>query len=175
LASNPRSNTTEQKYRRQIEWRRNKVKDLVIRGYSQYEVANILHISQPTISRDINNIYHHRKKSPQNSINESSFELRSMLAGLVELVKKSWSIIDSPKAEQKEKIKAMSLVLQCYNKRLELLNFENQFNEYEQYFDSVNKAEKEINRRENALKAYLEGRKLTQQEIDFETDPNAIF
>ena len=148
---------------------------MVIRGYSQYEVANILHISQPTISRDINNIYHHRKKSPQNSINESSFELRSMLAGLVELVKKSWSIIDSPKAEQKEKIKAMSLVLQCYNKRLELLNFENQFNEYEQYFDSVNKAEKEINRRENALKAYLEGRKLTQQEIDFETDPNAIF
>jgi predicted transcriptional regulator len=175
LASNPRANATEQKYQKQIEWRRSKVKDLVIRGYSQYEIASILHISQPTISRDINSIYQHKKKSPHNSFNESSFELRNMLAGLVELVKKSWSIIDSPKAEQKEKIKAMSLILQCYNKRLELLNFENQFNEYEQYFDSVSKAEKEINRKEKALQAYLEGRKLTQQEIDFETAPSKIF
>jgi DNA-binding NarL/FixJ family response regulator len=62
VASNPRANLSEQKYQKQIEWRRNKVKDLVIRGHSQYEISNILHISQPTISRDMNNIYQHSKK-----------------------------------------------------------------------------------------------------------------
>jgi hypothetical protein len=103
------------------------------------------------------------------------FEFRNTLAGLTELVKKSWTIVDNSKAEQKERIKAMSLILQCYSKRLELLNFENQFNEYKEYFDSVKKAEKEINRREKALQAYLEGRKLTQREINFATNPNALF
>jgi predicted transcriptional regulator len=29
------------------------VRELLIRGYSQYEICNTLHMSQPTISRDI--------------------------------------------------------------------------------------------------------------------------
>ncbi len=51
---NPRAEITHKKYRKQIDWRRNKVRELLIRGYSQYEISNTLHISQPTISRDIN-------------------------------------------------------------------------------------------------------------------------
>lgn len=175
MAINPRANLSEQKYQMRIEWRRNKVKELVIRGHSQYEISNILHISQPTISRDMNKIYQHSKKRQRNSFDELYFEFRNTLAGLTELVKKSWTIVDDSKTEQKERIKAMSLILQCYNKRLELLNFENQFEEYKEYFDSVKKAEKDINRREKALQAYLEGRKLTQREINFTTDPNAVF
>jgi DNA-binding NarL/FixJ family response regulator len=50
---NPRVEITYTKYRKQIDWRRNKVRELLIRGYSQYEISNTLHISQPTISRDI--------------------------------------------------------------------------------------------------------------------------
>ena len=41
------------------------------------------------------------------------------------------------------------------------------------HIDSIKKAGKEINRREKALQAYLEGRKLTQDEIDRATDPDA--
>jgi predicted transcriptional regulator len=175
VASNRRANLSEHKYQKQIEWRRSKVKDLVIRGHSQYEISNILHISQPTISRDINNIYQHSKKRQRNSVNESYFELKNTLAGLTELVKKSRTIVDESKAGNKEKIKAMSLILQCYNKRIELLNFENQFDKYKEYFDSVKKAEKDINRREKALQANLQARKLTQREINFATDPNAVF
>lgn len=175
MAGNQRANLSEQKYQKQIQWRRNKVKDLVIRGHSQDEISTILHISQPTISRDINNMFQHNKKRQRNSVNELSFELKNTLAGLTELVKKSWTIVDDSKAGKKEKIKAMSFILQCYNKRLELLNFENRFNEHKEYFDSVRKREKEINRREKALQAYLEDKKLTQRQIDFATDPNAVF
>jgi len=35
--------------------------------------------------------------------------------------------------------------------------------------------EKELTRRENALKAFLEGKKLTEDEIYRETDPNRVF
>ena len=50
---NPRAEITHKKYRKQIDWRRNKVRELLIRGYSQYEISNTLHLSQPTVSRDI--------------------------------------------------------------------------------------------------------------------------
>jgi DNA-binding NarL/FixJ family response regulator len=63
---NPRANTTQKKYQKQIEWRRNKVRELLIRGYSQYEISNILHMSQPTISRDVNSIYQDKKKDSKN-------------------------------------------------------------------------------------------------------------
>ena len=48
-----RSGLTLNKYRNQIAWRRNKVKELLVRGYAQYEISNTLDLSQPTISRDI--------------------------------------------------------------------------------------------------------------------------
>lgn len=35
--------------------------------------------------------------------------------------------------------------------------------------------EKDLNKRENTLTVFLEGRKFTQREIDFATDPNAVF
>jgi predicted transcriptional regulator len=38
------------------------VRELLIRGYSQYEISNNLHSSQPTISRDIDFI-----RNPANS------------------------------------------------------------------------------------------------------------
>jgi hypothetical protein len=35
--------------------------------------------------------------------------------------------------------------------------------------------DKELKRKEIALKAFLEGKKLKQREVDFATDPNAVF
>ena len=34
-------------------WRRNKVREMLTRGYSQYEIANRLRINQPMILRDM--------------------------------------------------------------------------------------------------------------------------
>jgi hypothetical protein len=59
---NPRAEITHKKYQKQIDWRRNKVRELLIRGYSQYEISNTLHISQPIISRDIDFIRSQRRE-----------------------------------------------------------------------------------------------------------------
>jgi hypothetical protein len=97
------------------------------------------------------------------------------LAGLTEIIKKSWTIVDDPQVDQKERMKAMSIILQCYDKRLDLLNSEPTVDAVREYIERVKKAEKEISRREKALQVYLEERKLTNEEIDRETDTQAKF
>jgi predicted transcriptional regulator len=121
---NPRYGITLNKYRNQISWRRNKVKELLTRGYAQYEIANLLHISQPTISGDKHYIQKELRKSTANYA-EHLFEIyRNTLLGLDETIEKLWQIIDSPRTDSKERIKAITLLKECYNERLQLIRSE---------------------------------------------------
>ena len=63
---NARAGVSLRKYRNQMAWCRNKVKELLARGYHQDEIANTLHISQPTISRDIHYIQKEIRKNTEN-------------------------------------------------------------------------------------------------------------
>jgi predicted transcriptional regulator len=113
-----RAGVTLSKYRNQMAWRRNKVKELLARGYQQYDIANPLHISQPTISRDIHYIQKETRKSAEN-YDKHRFEVyRNNLFGLDEMIKKLWTIADSPKTDSKEKIKAIVLIGEYYRERV---------------------------------------------------------
>ena len=119
-----RAGVTLSKYRNQMAWRRNKVKELLARGYQQYDIANTLHISQPTISRDIHYIQIEMRKSAEN-YDKHRFEVyRNNLLGLDEMIKKLWTIADSPKTGSKEKIKAIVLIGEYYSERLQLIRDE---------------------------------------------------
>ena len=50
---NPNHSNKLKNNKKQIEWRRNKVRQLLLRGNTQSDISRTLHISQPTISRDI--------------------------------------------------------------------------------------------------------------------------
>jgi transcriptional regulator with PAS, ATPase and Fis domain len=51
---NNSSNRNNNNKKDQIEWRRNKVQELLVKGNSNhYEIASILQVSRPTITRDI--------------------------------------------------------------------------------------------------------------------------
>ena len=92
-------------------------------------------------------------------------------------MKNLWLIIDNPKIGVKEKMKATKLVLYCYNMQFGLLDAEPLI---KKFFDREEKVksdeetlrirEEEIARREQALQADLEARKLTVDE--FYTDPD---
>jgi hypothetical protein len=82
--------------------------------------------------------------------------------------------VDDHKSDQKERMKAISIILQCYDKRLDFLTIEPKVNEIREQAEVVDKAEKEISRREKALQAYLEESKLTNEEIDNKSDPKSI-
>jgi predicted transcriptional regulator len=148
---------------------------MLIRGYSQYEISNTLHISQPTISRHINHVYEDKKKRQKKYGNELVLDVQNTMAGLGELIKKSWTIVDDSKTEHRERMKAISLIMQCYDKRLELLNLEPQVNNLKEYIDNVMKKERELSAKEKVLEAHREGRKLSWHELSFAVDGNAIF
>ena len=121
---NARAGITLRKYRSRMVWRRNKVRELLARGYHQDEIASTLHISQPTISRDIHYIQTELRKSAEN-YDKHRFEVyRNSLLGLDEMIKKLWAIVDSPKTNSKEKIKAIVLIGQYYRERLDLIRHE---------------------------------------------------
>jgi predicted transcriptional regulator len=119
-----RGGVTLSKYRNQMAWRRNKVKELLARGYRQYDIANTLRISQPTISRDIHYIQNEMRKSAEN-YDKHRFEVyRNNLLGLDEIIKKLWTIADSPRTHSKEKIKAIVLIGEYYRERMQLIRNE---------------------------------------------------
>ncbi len=94
-----------------MDWRRNKVRDLFTRGYSQFEISNTLHISQSTISRDINYMHNKTKKKdidPDDLLLEEYEKDRLLLS---ETIKELWKIIDAPKTASKEKTKSINLLL----------------------------------------------------------------
>jgi predicted transcriptional regulator len=48
-----------------VDWRRNKVQQLLVRGYSQWDVAEELRIDQSTVSRDIQYQRHQAQQNLQ--------------------------------------------------------------------------------------------------------------
>ncbi|MGH9964810.1 MAG: hypothetical protein ACRD5E_08290 [Nitrososphaeraceae archaeon] len=173
---NPRVNLTANKYRKQINWRRMKIRELCIRGYSQFEISSTLQISQPSVSRDLQFIrYLAVTRNKKEFGKRLFFEQLNTLDGLGELMKNLWRTIDDPRVQVKERTKAMKLILECYKIRFQLIDSEPFVKDFYQHGEQIKTMEQDISRRERALKAYLEGRKLTQEEIDFSTDPNAVF
>ena len=84
---------------------------MLSRGYSQFEISNMLHISQSTISRDINywqNKINNKDIDPDDQLLD---EYEKIMLTLDETVKELWIIIDSSKTGSKEKAKSISLIL----------------------------------------------------------------
>ena len=53
-----------------VDWRRNKVQQLLVRGYSQRNVAEELQIDQSTVSRDIQYLRQQAQKNLQKHIQQ---------------------------------------------------------------------------------------------------------
>ncbi|MGD9673458.1 MAG: hypothetical protein AB7U98_08265 [Candidatus Nitrosocosmicus sp.] len=117
---NLRANLSKQKYQKQIDWRRDKVKELLFKGYNQQEIVSILHVSQSTISRDIAILHVHQEKEI-NDYGKLIFGIHfDIVNGSAELLKQAWNLLENPKTDNKTKLKAMSFIKDCYDKRIEL-------------------------------------------------------
>ena len=104
------------------EWRKSKVMELSSQGYTQSEIAKILQISQPTISRDIQYLKQLARTNITKYIDhELPFEYDKCLAALNSLQKKAWEISDNEETDEKTKVQALSLAKECVINKLELL------------------------------------------------------
>ena len=110
--------------KKQIEWRRNKVSQLLLRGNPQSDISRTLHISQPTISRDIDYIKSKYITNSKNTYKRLSEEYINISLGIDEMIKNSWKIVDDNRTNVKSRLKGMSVIKECYKYKMEMLGTE---------------------------------------------------
>ena len=105
----------------QVEWRRNKVLELLSMGNPQIDIAKTLQVDLSIISRDVSYLRQQSKQNIRKYIDERlPEEYEKCLVGLTSILKEAWTT--SQQAEDKrEKIQALSLAKECYSMKLDLL------------------------------------------------------
>ena len=115
-----KSNTKKQ----QLEWRRDKINELLIKGFSQSEISRMLSIDKSAISRDLQCLKEQARDTIKNHIGERlPYEYNKCLQGLEEIIKESWII--ATKADKtgdtKEKLQSLALISDTYSRKMDLL------------------------------------------------------
>lgn len=102
--------------------RLSRIISLYSKGLTQEEIAQELNVDQSTVSRDLQFIKQEAKKKIEKYLNEDIlFEYLRYIAGSNEVTRELWEIVQNEKTMTKDKMNALSLLIQSYNKRLETL------------------------------------------------------
>jgi hypothetical protein len=105
----------------QVEWRRNKVLELLSKGDSQSEIAKTLQVDLSIISRDVCFLRQQSKSNIKRYIDERlPEEYEKCLVGLNAITKEAWNTAANTE-DKREKIQALSLAKECYSMKLDLL------------------------------------------------------
>ncbi len=123
--------------RQAILWRRNKVEDLLIKGYTQTRIANELQIVESTISTDMKFLRQRAKESMKEHLEERlPMEFNTCMKGLNEVLRISFEIANGYNAnangnedngriltteENRTRLQALALVNDCYKYKMELM------------------------------------------------------
>jgi DNA-binding CsgD family transcriptional regulator len=120
---NARANVTANKYRRQVQWRQNKVQELLAKGYSQKEICSTLHISQPTVSRDILFIKNNYQKEYDTNNTKAKFVSDYFMTQMSfdEIKNNLWEIVDNKKAKDRDKIQSLNQLADITIETLEFI------------------------------------------------------
>jgi hypothetical protein len=109
-------------FKKQIDWRRSKVLELLVQGQNQYDISEVLHISQPTISRDVQYLRSKAKEEIKLHINEKlPEEYQRCLTGINQVLKIAWDIANKLPQDNRLKLQALSLANDCYKYKMDLL------------------------------------------------------
>jgi DNA-binding transcriptional regulator LsrR (DeoR family) len=113
LSSNMKPKNSQNKM--MIGWRRNKVLELSSQGNNQVDIASILQVSEPTISRDLSHLKKQAKTNIKQYIDETlPEEYEKCLVGLTSILKEAWNTAQQAD-DKREKIQALSLAKECYS------------------------------------------------------------
>lgn len=95
------------------------------KGYSQLEIARKLNVNQSTVSRDLTEIRNKARSSLDLYVKEEiPNEFQIYVSGLNQIIKNLWEIVENdqnPKIGVKDRAYILSLLMQCYSKRIEML------------------------------------------------------
>jgi predicted transcriptional regulator len=98
----------------QVEWRRSKVLELSSQGYTQTEIASVLHVTQPTVNKDLAYLRQGAQDNLQNHIHEVvPIEYRKCMVGMKNNLKETLEIANSV-TDPRVKLQARAIVSDCY-------------------------------------------------------------
>jgi hypothetical protein len=131
-----------------VEWRRNKVQELLVQGYSQWDIADNLRVDQSTISRDIDYLRSQSRQKIRRYIDETlPNEYEKCLVGITSILKEAWTTSQNTE-DKREKIHALSLAKECYSMKLDLLTNATVVNDAMRFVSSNNN-NKSVSREED--------------------------
>jgi hypothetical protein len=103
-----------------IEWRRSKVRELLVKGYNHYEIGNSLQIPRPTITKDIQYLRQQDRENLQSHIQERlPQEYENCMTGINRILKLTWEIAEKP-TDDKTKLQAFAQLNEGYKFKMDL-------------------------------------------------------
>jgi predicted transcriptional regulator len=93
---------------------------LHMKGLNQQQIAQELHIDQSTVSRDLHLVQQESKNRVEKYMREDILlEYLRYIVGSNEITQTLWEMVQSKDATRKEKMNAISLLMQMYDSRLQ--------------------------------------------------------
>ena len=108
--------------RNQLEWRRAKVQELLVKGKSQSQIAIEMQVDKSIISKDVSYLRLQAKDNIRKYVDETlPHEYEKCLDSILLVLERAWTIVDNDKTSEREKKEALSLINECNRMKLELL------------------------------------------------------
>ena len=102
------------------DWRRSKVRELLVKGYNHYEIANTLQIPRPTITKDIQYLRLQDRDNLQRHIQERlPQEYENCMTGINRVLQLTWEIAEKP-TDDKTRLQAFAQLNEGYKFKMDL-------------------------------------------------------
>jgi predicted transcriptional regulator len=102
------------------DWRRSKVRELIVKGYNHYEIANMLQIPRPTITKDMQYLRNQDKENLQNHVQERlPQEYENCMTGINRVLQLTWEIAEKP-TDDKTRLQAFAQLNEGYKFKMDL-------------------------------------------------------
>jgi hypothetical protein len=104
-----------------LQWRRDKVRELSVKGYTQRQIASILKVGLASVNEDLHHLRQQAKQKITKYIDEYlPAEYDNCLDGLNNILTMAWHM--SLDGEKRERMQALTLAKECYAMKLDLLS-----------------------------------------------------
>jgi hypothetical protein len=104
-----------------VDYRRDQVFSLSVKGYSKSNIANILNVSQSLISSDIAYLRQKAREALADYLeNKLPLIFQESIAGISDVISQTWEIINNPNVSYHDRLHALSLVADCNERRLDM-------------------------------------------------------
>ena len=105
----------------EMEWRRHRVLELSSQGFSQTDIATVLHVNKSIISKDMAHLRHRARENLQHHIHQTiPEEYQKACNTLNQVLRMTWAIVGKSD-DEKTRLQALALINDVNKYRTELV------------------------------------------------------